>query len=158
MIKMIKLEYFCNSKKWPRRLEKIKQISKNSIKCSNIYFNKKYNFYLNLILSNDEKMIELNKKYKKKKKTTDVLTFVLEINNKKLGKKKFCDIFFSADTIEKYAKKHNISFYEHFNHLLIHSFLHINGYKHYKLIDNNKMKKAEVSILKKLGIKNPYLK
>ena len=123
----------------------------------NVYFNKNYFFNLNIILSDKTKLIKLNKKYKKKHKDTDVLTFVTKINNKNVGKNLYCDIFFSIDTIENFLKKNKINFYDHFNHLLIHSILHINGYDHKNLREFNKMKKEEVKILNKFDIKNPYI-
>ncbi len=46
--------------------------------------------------------------------------------------------------------------YDHFNHLLIHSLLHINGYDHKKNLDFKKMKKEEIKILGLFGINNPY--
>ena len=52
--------------------------------------------------------------------------------------------------------KNKISIYDHFNHLLIHSFLHINGYDHEKNLDFKKMKKEEIKILGLFGINNPY--
>ena len=58
-----------------------------------IYFNNKYLFNINLILSNKSKMKKLNKKYKNKHLDTDVLTFVNKISNKNLGKTLYCDIF-----------------------------------------------------------------
>ena len=64
--------------------------------------------------------------------------------------------FFSIDTIESFVKKNKITLYDHFNHLLIHSFLHINGFDHKNLSDFNKMKKEEIKILNKIGIENPY--
>ena len=50
-----------------------------------------------------------------------------------------------------------INFYDHLTHLLIHSFLHINGFLHDKTIDYNRMKKVEIKLLNKLKIVNPYL-
>jgi len=101
-------------------------------------------------------MTKLNKKYKKDNKDTDVLTFVSKNQNKFLGNILYCDIFFSIDVIEKYIEKNKINLYEHFNHLLIHSVLHMNGYNHKSLVQFEKMKKEEIKILKKLLIKNPY--
>ena len=153
----IKVDFFCDSKKWPRRFPKIKQITSRTIKNMKIYFNKSYLFNLNLILSDKIQLTKLNKKYKKKHNDTDVLTFVTNVSNKKLGKILYCDIFFSIDTIEKYITRNNIKLYDHFNHLLIHSLLHVNGYDHKSIKEYNIMKKEEIGILKSLGIKNPYL-
>ena len=100
----------------------------------NCYLTKGNSYYISLILSNDKELEKLNKKFKKNKNTTDVLTFVTESNNS-FPKTKFCDIFFSSQTIKNDAKKNKINFYDHYNHLLVHSFLHLNGYKHNKLVD-----------------------
>ena len=98
----------------------------------------------------------MNSKFRNKNKITDVLTFVSEVNLPNEKKKKFCDIILSANTIKNDAIKNKIAFYSHLTHILIHSFLHINGFKHKKIKDFNKMKNLEIKILKKLGITNPY--
>ena len=59
----------------------------------NNYFIENYIFNLNLILSSKKNVINLNKKYKKKYKDTDVLTFVSKFSNKDVGKNLYCDIF-----------------------------------------------------------------
>ena len=157
MKKRIEVSFFSESKKWPRRMPKIRKITLKVIKIINKYFNKNYNFGLNIILSDKQKLTKLNKKYKKKDRDTDVLTFVTKKLNKELGKKYYCDIFFSIDTIEKFIKNNKVTLYDHFCHLLIHSFLHINGYEHKNLKEFDKMRKEEIRILKGMKIKNPYL-
>ena len=157
MKKIIKVDFFSDSKKWPRRLPKLKIISLKTIKIMKIYFNIDSIYYLNLIFSDEKKIKKLNKKYKNKYQDTDVLTFVSKISNKQLGKILYCDIFFSIDTIQKFVKKNDVNLYDHFNHLLIHSVLHINNYDHKNLAQFNKMKKEEIKILNKFDIKNPYI-
>ena len=102
-------------------------------------------------------MKKLNLKFKQTNKTTDVLTFVSTIEDRNFKQNKFCDIFLSAETIKLDSSINKINFYNHFTHLLIHSFLHINGYMHKKIKDFIKMQKIEIKILNKIGIKNPYL-
>ncbi len=154
---MIKINYFLLSSNWSKRLIKIKKITNNVIKEKiNLNFNHKINYYLNIILANDASVKKLNLKYRRKNKTTDVLTFVNEIKQSNKKTYKYCDIFFSAETIKFDAKKNNIDFYDNFCHLLIHSFLHINGYYHNNINDFKKMKKKEVNILNKIGLENPY--
>ena len=155
---MINTNFYIKSKRWPRRLLKIKNISRKVIKESaKLNFNNKIDYYLNIILTNDHDMKKINLKYKKVKKSTDVLTFVSQINEKKFNNKKYCDIFFAIETINNYSKKNKIDFYEHFTHLLVHSFLHINGFLHRKKIDFQRMKTIEIIILEKLGLQNPYI-
>ncbi len=157
MKKKINIDFFSESKKWPRRIPKIKKITQKTLKKMNIYFQDSYKVNLNLIFTEKNRVKKLNKKYKNIFKDTDVLTFVSKITNKKLGKFLYCDIFFSIDTIEKFIKSNNITIYDHFNHLLIHSVLHINGYDHKNLLQYNKMKNEEIKILKYFNIQNPYL-
>ena len=135
----------------------MKKITQKTLKKMNIYFQDSYIVNLNLIFTEKNRVKKLNKKYKNIFKDTDVLTFVSKITNKKLGKFLYCDIFFSIDTIEKFIKSNNITIYDHFNHFLIHSVLHINGYDHKNLLQYNKMKKEEIKILKYFNIQNPYL-
>jgi len=158
MKKMINSEFFCNSNNWPGRLNKIKQIHNKVIKKIKIYFNKKESYYFNFIYTNNYEVKKLSNKYKNKKKSTDVLTFVSQMNNKKFSKMKFCDIFFSFDTLKKDAIKNKSDFYDHYTHILIHSLLHIIGFSHANLSNFKKMKKMEIKILNSLGIQNPYLK
>ena len=157
MKKKIKISYFAQSKKWSRRLPKIKKISSKTVNKMNKYFSKNNIFYLNIILSNEQKLISLNKEYKNVSKDTDVLTFVSNFSNKELGKILYCDIFFSIETIEKYVIENKINIYDHFNHLLIHSILHINGYDHKSMKQFDMMKKEEIKILDKMSISNPYV-
>ena len=155
-MKNIKVDIFSESKKWPRRIPKIKIITKKTLNMMKSYFKDDHTFRLNIILTDKSKMIKLNKIYKNKQSDTDVLTFITKNSNKNVGKILYCDIFFSIDTIEKFIHTNKISLYEHFNHLLIHSFLHINGYNHKKNLDFIKMKKEEIKILGSFGINNPY--
>ena len=156
---MIKYTIHSKCKHWPRRVYKISKIIKKVLIYKNeMKFISKIDYYCNIILTNDKYIKDLNKKYKNKSKPTDVLTFVSEINHRNNLKEKHCDIFFSIETIKLYAKKNGINFYDHFTHLIIHSFLHVNNFVHKKITDYLAMKKKEIYLLKKLNIDNPYLK
>ena len=155
-MKNIKVDFFSESKKWPRRIPKIKSITKKTIKKMSSCFKRDQRFELNIILTDKSKMIKLNKIYKNSQSDTDVLTFISKNSNKNVGKILYCDIFFSIDTIEEFTHRNKISIYDHFNHLLIHSLLHINGYDHKKKLDFKKMKKEEIKILGLFGINDPY--
>ena len=152
----IKVDFFSESKKWPPRIPKIKNITKKTINKMSSYFKEDHRFEINIILTDKSKMIKLNKMYKNRQSDTDVLTFISKISNKNVGKILYCDIFFSIDTIEKFILRNRINIYDHFNHLLIHSLLHINGYNHKKNLEFKKMKREEIKILGLFGINNPY--
>ena len=131
MNKKIQINFFCKSNYWSRRMIKIREIAQRVIKIDDLKF--------------------------KKNKTTDVLTFVNSIKNNKSVNETYCDIFFSAETIKKDAKKNIINFYDHITHLMIHCFLHVNGYDHKKETDFIKMKNLEEKILMKFDVDSPYL-
>jgi len=150
-------KFFCKSKHWPPRLKKLEKIKSKLMNQRDLNFNKNNKYFLNLILTNDKEVKKLNFKYKSQIKNTDVLTFVNKLNNLCYEKDIYCDIFFSAETIKRDANKNFIDFYDHFTHLLVHSFLHINGYKHKKIKDFKRMKNLEIKILKNLDISNPYI-
>ena len=157
MNKKIQINFFCKSNYWSRRMIKIREIAQKVIKIDDLNFKKKDFYALNLIFVDDKNIKKINKKYKKINKTTDVLTFVSSIKNYKNVNEHYCDIFFSAETIKKDAIKNIINFYDHITHLMIHCFLHVNGYDHKKEIDFKKMKNLEEKILIKCDLESPYL-
>ena len=157
MKKIISLEFFSNSKRWNSKLKKIKILSINTSKIMRPFFKHKYYYNVNLVLSDKNEVKQLNKKYKNRNSDTDVLTFINQTNIEETKKILYCDLFFSIDTIEKFINKNKISFYDHFNHLLVHSFLHINGFKHNNNRNYQIMKRTEIEILEKIGINNPYM-
>ena len=100
---------------------------------------------------------KMNLQFRKINKSTDVLTFVSKVNINMKKPRKICDIFLSAETILKDSKINEINFYDHLTHIIVHSFLHINGFVHKKINDFVQMKNEEIKVLKKLSISNPYL-
>ena len=157
MNKKIQINFFCKSNLWSRRMVKIREIAKKVIKIDDLKFIRNNFYVLNLVFVDDNNIKKINKEYRKKNKTTDVLTFVNSIKNNKNINENYCDIFFSAETIKKDAKKNIINFYDHITHLMIHCFLHVNGYDHKKETDFIKMKNLEEKILMKFDIESPYL-
>ena len=63
---------------------------------------------------------------------------------------------FSYDTIMNESKEQNKSFNDHFSHLTVHSILHLLGYDHIEDYEAEQMENLEITILKNMGISNPY--
>ena len=155
---MINFSLFCKSNHWHVRKKTVNSIINKILKCKkDLKFNINIDYICNIILADDKLLKKINVKFRKIKQTTDVITFISEVNINKVKKQKICDIFLSAQTIKKDAIQNQISFYNHLSHIIIHSFLHVNGFDHKKNIDYSRMKKVETKVLNKLGIKNPYL-
>ena len=154
---MIHYSIIIKSKHWPKRLKKIDRIIQLILKHKKLFnFNKNIIYYCNFVLMNDSLIKKFNKLYKKQNKITDVLTFVYNIK-KKNKNEKYCDIMLSAEILAKDAIKNKINFYDHITHIIVHSLLHISGYKHKNNYDSLIMQRKEIKILNNLGISNPYL-
>ena len=120
-------------------------IKKKLVKLNSLSLFKKKSKNHTIFLTNNKKMRELNKKFKNKNKTTDVLSFPFhnKINYKKniyLG-----DIAISYEIINKRSK--NSNFFIEFDKMWIHGYLHLLGHNHKKKKDFIKMKKLENLIL-----------
>jgi probable rRNA maturation factor len=115
---------------------------------------------ISVLLTNDEHIKKLNKQYRDKNQVTNVLSFpMIENVKKELKNNEFIvlgDIVLSFETLERESKLQKKEFKNHLTHLIIHSMLHLLGYKHSNNTEAEIMETEEIKILKKLGIKNPY--
>ncbi len=87
------------------------------------------NYQIGITLVSNKKMTELNKKYRNKNSTTDVLSFNLDEPLKEdevyLG-----DIVISLEQAKKQAKEQGISTEEEFGNLVKHGAMHLLGWDH----------------------------
>ena len=147
---MIKVDVFIKNKNWKKKISNPQKYLNRRVKYlrNPISFlkNKKLNFSIQLAGNKEIKL--LNKKFRKKSKSTDVFSFPYNNLNtlKKLKKK---DIYL-GDIILNYYKIKKKNFKENFNKLWIHGFLHLVGYKHKKNNDYYKMNKLEKLIFSKI--------
>ena len=103
-------------------------------------------------------MKKINLKYRKKNKTTNVLSFP-QNEIRFIGKTSAIilgDIVVSLEKIYKESLEQNKVFYNHLSHMIIHSFLHLLGFDHDTKKNFEIMKKKEISILSKMSISSPY--
>tara|TARA_B100000989_G_C19127004_1_gene297725 strand:+ start:37 stop:477 length:441 start_codon:yes stop_codon:yes gene_type:complete len=145
---MIKIHVVVDSIKWKKKIKDIESYFKLKQKKFNIFFNssKKINEFT-IFLTSNLKMKNLNNKFRKINKPTDVLSFPLNIKvnrNTYLG-----DIAISFEIVNKRSKK---SFFDHeLDKMWIHGYLHLKGYNHIKNTDFKKMFKKEDLIFKQLN-------
>jgi probable rRNA maturation factor len=108
-----------------------------------------------LVLSNDSKQRALNKKWRGKDQTTNVLSFAqLEPFSPLSGL--LGDIVLARQTVASEAQNQQKSFEHHFVHLVVHGFLHILGYDHLDDKQADEMESLETAILTGLGVPDPY--
>jgi len=110
---------------------------------------------LSVVLTDDEEQRELNRDWRGKDASTNVLSFpqiepfapVFGI----LG-----DITLARETVTREAEELGKPFDHHFTHLVVHGFLHILGYDHIEEDEALQMEALETHILAELGIDDPY--
>ncbi len=142
---MIKANVISGYSNWKRFLIKPNDYLKKRLnKLSKAPLFKKKNHEFSVLLTNNKEMKKLNHKFRKKNKSTDVLSFPIKIKNKK--KLYVGDIAISFEIIKERSKKTN--FFLEFDKMWIHGYLHLIGYDHKKNNDFKKMLKKEKLILK----------
>ena len=97
-------------------------------------------------MSNNNRIKKLNRKFRNKNKSTDVLTFPLEKNIKIKNKLYLGDIIISYNFLDKPKNQAAKLFKEKTIKIFIHGFLHLLGFDHIKLKDYKKMFKEEQKI------------
>jgi probable rRNA maturation factor len=101
-------------------------------------------------------MGRLNKCYRGKNKPTNVLSFASGLKKVKDIPVFLGDIAIGYSIALEESIKADIPLIDHIQHLLIHGCLHILGFDHENDIEAKKMENIEITILKNLGIDNPY--
>ena len=151
---MISIDVVSENNLWSKKIKK-PDIFFNSL---TKVFPKKYRFIkkkvaLTILLSNNKNIKKLNKKFRNKNKTTDVLSFPFE---KKINIKKspyIGDIVISYEFMNKPKTLSVLEFKYKVIKIFIHGFLHLLGYDHIKLKDFKKMLIEEEKIYKTIETK-----
>ena len=108
---------------------------------------KKKSIYFTLLLSGEKEIKDLNRKFRKKNKPTDVLSFPFytkkEMQQRLINEKEIYlgDIIINLNKIKD--KKKSKNFKTEFNNLWIHGLVHLFGHDHKKEKDFLVMKKIE---------------
>ena len=146
---MINVNVFSEEKAWSKRLKNKDLFFKKICRA----FPKKYQFFnkkvsFSLLLSNNKNVKKLNKFFRNKNKSTDILSFPL--NKKiKISKNSYLgDIVISYNYLDKPKSQSLKLFKEKVIKIFIHGFLHLLGFDHIKNNDYYKMSKEENRLFK----------
>ncbi len=142
---MIKASVILDNKVWKKDIKNPKLFFNKKFKIlSSLYFFKKKNHEFTILLTTNKIMKKLNNNFRKKNKTTDVLSFPFD---KKIKKNSFLgDIAISYEIVKK--RSYNSTFIKELDKMWIHGLLHLLGYNHEKIRDYSKMCNKEKIILK----------
>ena len=143
---MIEAEVLVDNSAWKKKITNSSKLFNRILK----NLPKKYSFknkktIVTVLLSNNLKIKQLNKIFRKKNKPTDILSFPIK---KKVNNKIFYlgDIIISYEFMNKPKKINFIEFKEKVTKIFIHGFLHLMGYNHKKIKDFEKMNKEEIKL------------
>ena len=146
---MINVSVFSEEKAWSNRLKNTDLFFKKICKA----FPKKHQFSkkkvsFSLLLSNNKNIKKLNKNFRNKNKSTDILSF--PFNKKvKISKNVYLgDIIISYNYIDKPRTQDLQSFKQKAIKIFIHGYLHLLGFNHLKNKDYFKMLREENFIYK----------
>jgi probable rRNA maturation factor len=118
---------------------------------------------LSVLLVGERQGRELNARYRGKDYATNVLSFpagaaastaadAAAAASTALGDLVICPTVVSAE-----ARAQGKLVRAHWAHLFIHGLLHLLGYDHERRADAARMERREISVLRRLGIANPYV-
>ena len=146
---MIKANVITKNTRWFKYIKKPNEYINRKINKLNTKNNqpKKKNIYCTLLLSGEKEIKYLNKKFRKKNKSTDVLSFPFypkkELQRRLITEKEIYigDIIINLNKIKNKKKIKN--FKTEFDSLWIHGLVHLFGHDHIKEKDYLVMNKIE---------------
>ena len=144
---MIKVNVLSEEKAWSKKIKKSQKFFDNICK----KFPKKFRFlnkraYLTLLLSNNKRIKDLNRKFRNKNKHTDILSFPFEQKKRNLKDIYLGDIIISFNYMNKPKNLNLKEFKQKTIKIFIHGFLHLIGYNHIKEKDYKKMFNMEQKV------------
>lgn len=111
-------------------------------------------------LINGKTSQELNEKYRNKHEPTNVLSFPIDRQRLRLPAEigtPLGDLAICWRVVVQEAQDRNIPLLDHLAHLAIHGYLHLLGFDHQELAEQQFMESVEIEALANLGIADPYL-
>ncbi len=151
---MIKINVITSNINWLKFIKKPNHYLNKKISKLNLSENKfkKNKFYCTLLLSGNREITNLNKRFRKKNKTTDILSFPFQTFSELKKKIKKGEEIYLGDIIinfNKISDKKMIKYFEfEFDRLWIHGLLHLFGYNHKRDADFEKMLRVEKKYFK----------
>jgi probable rRNA maturation factor len=133
-------------------IKKLAMLTLKSVKGST--FEKKAE--LSVVLTDDREVKKLNKAYRGKDKTTDVLSFPL-LEGKKFPKNPkgniaLGDVVVSVPQIKRQAAENGKNLKAELALMVVHGTLHLLGYDHVTLVQEKKMFRLQEKLVKEFGL------
>ena len=115
---------------------------------------------VSVVFANDQYIRELNRQYRGKDQSTDVLSFALNegeepeiiMDSGETAVNLLGDIVISLETASRQAEEYNHGLEREIAYLTVHGMLHLLGYDHENELDKEEMRAEEEYVLGLLGI------
>jgi probable rRNA maturation factor len=114
---------------------------------------------LGILLTDDAAIRVLNRTWRGKDASTNVLSFGVDGDPAMLPPGApwlLGDVVVALETVRREAERDGKSCADHLTHLIVHGVLHLLGYDHETDLDARRMEALETEILSGLGIADPY--
>ena len=115
---------------------------------------------ISVLLTSDDRVRELNAKWRGKDKPTNVLSFPLsetgDMDAAVGAELMLGDLVLARGVCAAEASEKRVRLEDHAAHLLVHGTLHLLGYDHHDDASAEDMESREVRALARLGIADPY--
>lgn len=112
-------------------------------------------FEISIVLADDAFVRELNRAWRNRDRSTNVLSFPAE-DGEDHGPRLLGDVVLAYETIEREALASGTPMLDHVTHLVIHGTLHLLGFDHENEQEADEMEALEATLLARLDIADPY--
>ena len=117
-------------------------------------------FLVGIKIVDELESAQLNKQYRHKDYSTNVLSFTNELPKNildSLDEIPLGDLAICAPVVEREANEQNKTLQAHWAHMVIHGVLHLQGFDHEHENEAEEMETLERKLLAKLGLADPYI-
>jgi len=126
-----------NLSKSPIKKAFFKVVAKNTLENSGYKFLKNKNISVSLAVVGKAEIKKLNKNYRKKNESTDILSFAEYKNIQEIKAAKETELFLGElilcyDDIKEYTRKYGLNFQKETGAVVSHGILHLLGFRHGK--------------------------
>jgi len=111
---------------------------------------------LGIVFTNDAEQQRLNRDYRGKDASTNVLSFPIGDATPGGGPMILGDVVLAFETVAREAAEQNKPLADHLRHLVVHGVLHLLGFDHESDAEAEVMEAREREILAGLGVPDPY--
>jgi probable rRNA maturation factor len=109
-----------------------------------------------VVLADDATVRALNRRWRRRDRPTNVLSFPQRRQHQESGPPLFGDVVLAGGVVRREAREQAKPLASHASHLIIHGVLHLLGHDHHGSREAREMERLEVKALAALGIADPY--